>query len=58
MCIQRILEEHDPKETQERLQLFNDKLLQIGEGFVEFWGLQPLIPLLQYVNRFILRFFL
>ena len=32
MCIQCILEEHDPQETQERLQLFNDKLLQIGEG--------------------------
>ena len=32
MHIQRILEEHDPQETQERLQLFNDKLLQIGEG--------------------------
>ena len=32
MCIQHILEEHDPKETQERLQLFNDKPLQIGEG--------------------------
>ena len=30
MCIQCILEEHDPQETQERLQLFNDKLLQIG----------------------------
>ena len=32
MHIQHILEEHDPQETQERLQLFNDKLLQIGEG--------------------------
>ena len=32
MCIQCILEEHDPQETQERLQLFNDKLLQVGEG--------------------------
>ena len=32
MCIQCILEEHDPQETEERLQLFNDKLLQIGEG--------------------------
>ena len=32
MHIQCILEEHDPHETQERLQLFNDKLLQIGEG--------------------------
>ena len=32
MHIQCILEEHDPQETQERFQLFNDKLLQIGEG--------------------------
>ena len=32
MHIQCILEEHDPQETQEWLQLFNDKLLQIGEG--------------------------
>ena len=32
MHIQCILEEHDPQETQERLQQFNDKLLQIGEG--------------------------
>ena len=32
MHIQHILEEHDPHETQERLQQFNDKLLQIGEG--------------------------
>ena len=32
MCIQHILEEHDPHKTQERLQQFNDKLLQIGEG--------------------------
>ena len=32
MHIQHILEEHDPQETQERLQLFNDKLLQIGGG--------------------------
>ena len=32
MCIQHILEEYDPQETQEQLQLFNDKLLEIGEG--------------------------
>ena len=32
MHIQHILEEHDPQETHEQLQLFNDKLLQIGEG--------------------------
>ena len=32
MHIQRILEEHNHQETQEQLQLFNDKLLQIGEG--------------------------
>ena len=32
MHTQCILEEHDPQETQERLQQFNDKLLQIGEG--------------------------
>ena len=31
MHIHCILEEHDPQETQERLQLFNDKLLQIGD---------------------------
>ena len=32
MHIQCILEEHDPQETPEWLQLFHDKLLQIGEG--------------------------
>ena len=32
MCIQHILHKGDPHETEERLQLFNDKLLQIGEG--------------------------
>ena len=32
MRIQRILQEGDPHETEERLQLFNDKLLEIGEG--------------------------
>ena len=32
MHIQCILEEHDPHETQERLQQFNYTLLQIGEG--------------------------
>ena len=32
MHIQCILEEHVPQETQEQLQLFNNKLLQIREG--------------------------
>ena len=32
MRIQHILQERDPHETEEWLQLFNDKLLQIGEG--------------------------
>ena len=32
MHIQHILEEHDHQEKQEWLQLFNDKLLQIGQG--------------------------
>ena len=32
MHIQHILEKRDPHETKEQLQLFNDKLLQIGEG--------------------------
>ena len=32
MRIHCILQEGDPHETEEQLQLFNDKLLQIGEG--------------------------